>query len=59
MTRVLYAKHYARLLYNQELHDKLLNIVLEKPINENGMTLINTLAKEQAEQLLESSSDYF
>ena len=59
MTRVLYAKHYARLLYNQELHDKLLNIVLEKPIKENGMTLINTLAKEQAEQLLESSSDYF
>ena len=30
MTRVLYAKHYARLVYNQELHDELLNTVLEK-----------------------------
>ena len=59
MTRVLYAKHYARLVYNQELHDELLNTVLEKPAKQNGMTLINTLAKQQAEQLLESSNEYF
>ncbi len=59
MTRVLYAKHYARLVYNQELHDELLNTVLEKPAKQNGMTLINTLAKQQAEQLLESSDEYF
>ncbi len=59
MTRVLYAKHYARLVYNQELHDELLNTVLEKPAKQNGMTLINTLAKKQAAQLLESSNEYF
>ncbi len=59
MTRVLYAKHYARLVYNQGLHDKLLHTVLEKPTKENGMTLINTLAKQQAKQLLESSNEYF
>jgi uncharacterized protein YceK len=59
MTRVLYAEHYARLIYNQKLHDELLNGVLEKPVNQNGMTLINTLAKQKAEKLLESSNDYF
>jgi len=59
MTRVLYAEHYARLVYNQELHDELLNTVLEKPAKQNGMTLINTLAKQQAEKLLESSDEYF
>ena len=59
MTRVLYAKHYARLVYNKELHDRLLNTVIKKPAKQNGMTLINTLAKQQAAQLLESGKEYF
>jgi hypothetical protein len=47
------------MVFNQELHDKLLNEVLAAPAASPGMTLINTLAQEQARQLLDGSSDFF
>ena len=62
--RNLYAKtalaqYYARLVFNQELHDQLLNEVINANPKANGYTLINTLARDQAKQLLASGKDYF
>ncbi len=53
------AQYYARLVFNQELHDQLLNEVINANPKANGYTLINTLAQEQAKQLLASGKDYF
>ncbi|MGH8107192.1 MAG: TRAP transporter TatT component family protein [Arenimonas sp.] len=53
------AQYYARLVFNQELHDKLLNEVIEANPKASGYTLINTLAQDQAKQLLASGKDYF
>lgn len=59
MAKVLYAQQYARLLFEQELHDRLLNEVLAADAKAEGLTLINILAKEQAEVLLAESAEYF
>jgi TRAP transporter TatT component family protein len=59
MVRVLYAQFYARLVFDQELHDKLLNEVLAADPVVPKLTLINTLAKMKAKALLESGKDYF
>ena len=57
--KVEYARSYARLVYDRELHDQLLNEVLAAPVEQPGMTLFNVMAQEQAEALLESADDYF
>jgi len=57
--KTLEAEFYARLVFNQELHDKLLNEVLAADPNVPGLTLINTLAQERAKKLLVSGKDYF
>jgi len=57
--KVEYARRYARLVFDQELHDRLLREVLEAPTDAPGLTLFNALAKEEAEQLLATSEDYF
>ena len=59
MVRVLYAQFYARLVFDQELHDKLLNEVLVADPVGPRLTLINTLAKGKAKALLESGKDFF
>jgi len=59
MVRVLYAQFYARLVFDQELHDKLLNEVLAADPVAPRLTLINTLAKRKARALLESGKDFF
>lgn len=59
MAKVLYAKHYSRLIYDRELHDKLLDEVLSATTRHKGMTLINTLAQQQARELKASADDYF
>ncbi|ASP40843.1 hypothetical protein CHH28_06175 [Bacterioplanes sanyensis] len=59
MAKVLYAKQYARLMFEQDLHDRLLKEVLAADPKTEGLTLINRLAQRQAEQLLASSADYF
>jgi len=59
MAKVLYARQYARMLYKRELHDKLLNEVLTAKTEYPGLTLANTLAKQQAKELLDSANDYF
>jgi hypothetical protein len=59
MVRVLYAQFYARLVFDQALHDKLLNEVLVADPVAPKLTLINMLAKRKAKALLESGKDYF
>lgn len=57
--KTLEAEFYARLVFNQELHDKLLNEVLAADPSAPGFTLSNTLAQQRAKKLLESGKDYF
>ena len=57
--KVEYARRYARLVFDQDLHDRLLNDVLSAPTDADGLTLFNALAKQDAERLLESSEEYF
>lgn len=57
--KVEYARRYARMLFDRELHDRLLTEVLEAPTEAPGYTLFNALAKEEARELLATSPDYF
>jgi hypothetical protein len=57
--KTLEAEFYARLVFNRELHDKLLNEVLAADPVAPGLTLTNTLAQERAKKLLASGKDYF
>jgi hypothetical protein len=57
--KVEFAEGYARLLYERELHDSLLNGVIEADPIEPGSTLLNVLAQRRAEELLASADDYF
>ena len=59
MVKVLYAKHYARLMFDRELHDRLLHEVLKAEPDIPGYTLSNTLAQKKARELLDSAEDYF
>ena len=57
--KVEYARNYARLLYDRELHDRLLVEVVEADPVVPGYTLFNTLAQQEAERLLLQADDYF
>jgi hypothetical protein len=57
--KTLEAEFYARLVFNQVLHDQLLNEVLAADPKAPGLTLTNTLAQERAKKLLASGKDYF
>ena len=57
--KVEYARRYARMIFDKDLHDRLLVEVLESPVDVPGRTLFNVLAQRDAEQLLESSEEYF
>ncbi len=59
MIRVIYARQYARLIFDRELHDRLLQSVLNDDPNAPGYVLMNTLAQQQAKELLDSAGDYF
>lgn len=57
MAKVEYARRYARLVFDQPLHDRLLHEVLAAPAQAPDLTLSNILAKQQAELLLKD--EYF
>jgi hypothetical protein len=59
LAKVLFAEQYARLVFDRPLHDQLLVEVLEADPNARGYTLTNTLAQEQAAELLADSDEYF
>ncbi len=57
--KVEFARGYARLMYERELHDRLLNEVIAAEVKQEGFTLVNSLARQQAVELLASADDYF
>lgn len=57
--KVEYARGYARLVYDRELHDRLLNEVLAADVEQPGMTLFNSIAQRDAAELLASADEYF
>jgi hypothetical protein len=59
MGKVLYARSYARLVFDRPLHDRLLREVLAADPRAPGLTLSNTLAQQQARLLLDDADDYF
>lgn len=59
VAKVELARNYARLMFDQELHDRLLNEVLSADPNYKTLTLSNTIAQQQAQELLATSKEYF
>ncbi|MEM6708008.1 MAG: TRAP transporter TatT component family protein [Pseudomonadota bacterium] len=59
MAKVFFAELYGRGTFDRETHDRLLEEVIEADAEAPGLTLMNTLAKSQALELLESADDYF
>ena len=59
MAKTLYAERYARLVFDRELHDRLLGEVLAADPKQPGFTLANTLAQTRAEKLRDAADDYF
>jgi hypothetical protein len=59
MGKVLFARYYARLVFDRELHDRLCREVLAADPVAPGLTLINTLAQQEAKKLLDQSDEFF
>ncbi|MCG8617876.1 MAG: TRAP transporter TatT component family protein [Desulfobacterales bacterium] len=59
MAKVMYAKLYAKMMFDRPLHDRLLTEVLATDPEMSGYTLINTYARKQARQLLAEADEYF
>lgn len=59
MVDVFMAQYYARIIFDRDLHDKLLQGVLANNGDFPGFTLINAYAHQQATQLLAESDEYF
>lgn len=57
--KVLMAETYARLVYDQALHDRLLAEVLAADPAEPGFTLMNVLAQDRARALQASGREFF
>ena len=57
--KVEFAKGYAKLLYERELHDRLVDEVLDASPYADGLTLTNVLAQEEALELRLAADDYF
>ena len=59
MVKVLFAKLYAKMIFDRKLHDQLLKEVMAADPHVQGYTLINTWARIQAQELINSADDYF
>lgn len=57
--KVEYARGYARLIYNRELHDRLLNEVLSADVKQPQLTMFNVMAQADATELMATADDYF
>lgn len=57
--KVEFARGYAKLLYERELHDRLLTEVLAADPEAEGLTLANVLAKRDAAEMLAEADEYF
>jgi hypothetical protein len=59
MVKVIFAKIYARMMFDRKLHDRLLKEVMAADPYVPDYTLLNTLAQIQAQELIDSADDYF
>ena len=59
MTKVIFAERYARMVFDRDLHDRLLEEVMGADPHIPGRTLSNTFAQQRARDLLASGEDYF
>lgn len=59
MAKVMFAKQYARLIFDQQLHDRLLKEVIAANPRHGDLTLSNVLAQIEARELLAESADFF
>lgn len=59
MVKVMYAKLYARMMFDRKLHDRLLEEVMASNPEIDGYTLVNTYAQQQARHLLDAADEYF
>lgn len=59
LIQVFFARHYARLVFDQELHDSLLASVIAADPEVPGLWLQNVYSQKLAQQLLAESGDYF
>lgn len=59
MAKVLYAERYAKMLFDRQLHDKLLREVLAADIEKTDQVLMSVLAKQKAARLLLEGDEYF
>ena len=57
--KIKFAQGYAKLLYDRELHDQLVNEVLDANPYADGLTLTNVLAQEEALSMRAAADDYF
>jgi hypothetical protein len=55
IAKVEFARHYARLVFDQPLHDRLLQEVLQADPDQPGLTLSNVMAQRQAARLLQEN----
>jgi hypothetical protein len=59
-TQVAYAETYAKMTYNRDLYEQLLQEVVSFPIEKRpDIALVNQVAKRRAAQLLEQADQYF
>jgi hypothetical protein len=59
LVKVEFARRYARIVFDRELHDRLLQEVMAAEIQVPGLVLSNVLARQEAAELLATSPDYF
>jgi tetratricopeptide (TPR) repeat protein len=59
MAKVLYAEHYARLVFDEALHARLLEEVLAADPEAGDLTLSNALAQRRARALQASADEHF
>jgi len=59
MAKALYAEYYSRLVFDEELHKKLISEILATEKSNKNQGLINTLAIQKAKALQHSAPDYF
>jgi hypothetical protein len=59
VTQVEYARRYARLVFDRDLYHLLLTGVLASDPYQEGLTLMNVWAQQQAQLLLDDESEYF
>ncbi len=57
--KVLYARQYARMVFNRDLFEGLLQEVISADPVAPDLTLMNMLAQQQAQELLAKVDDYF